>query len=118
MKIIRNNIIPFPGYKAVNIFGILFVRKNANIKPEDLNHEEIHTAQMKEMAYIGFYVWYFLEWLLCLLVSGFSFGYAYHDISLEEEAHLNDKNLEYLKTRKHYSWWSYIKLESWKKNKN
>ena len=42
MKIVRNNIIPFPGYKAVNIFGILFVRKNANIKPEDLNHEEIH----------------------------------------------------------------------------
>lgn len=78
----------------------------------------LHTAQMKEMAYIGFYVWYFLEWLLCLLVSGFSFGYAYHDISLEEEAHLNDKDLEYLKTRKHYSWWSYIKLGSWKKNKN
>ena len=58
------------------------------------------TAQMKEMAYIGFYVWYFLEWLLCLLVSGFSFGYAYHDISLEEEAHLNDKNLEIFKNQK------------------
>lgn len=103
MKIIRNDIIPFSEYKAINIFGILFVRKEAKLSDIDINHEKIHTSQMKEMLYVGFYVWYFLEWLLCLLVSGFSFGYAHHDISLEEEAYLNDKNLEYLKTRKHYS---------------
>lgn len=117
MKIIRNNIIPFPGYKAINIFGVLFIRKNANIKPEDINHEKIHTAQMKEMLYFGFYLWYFIEWILCFLVSCFSNNYAYHDISFEEEAHNNDSNLNYLKTRKHYSWIKYIKLSSWKNNK-
>jgi hypothetical protein len=31
MKIIYNKIIPFPGYKAINLFGILFARKNAKI---------------------------------------------------------------------------------------
>ena len=25
MKIIRNKFIPFPGYKAINLFGVLFV---------------------------------------------------------------------------------------------
>lgn len=49
------------------------------------------------------------------LCSGFSGGYAYHDISFEEEAYGNENNLEYLETRKHYSWTKYLKLGSWKK---
>ena len=28
MKIIYNNVIPFKGYWAINLFGILFVRKD------------------------------------------------------------------------------------------
>ena len=31
MKIIRNNIIPFKGYKAINLFGILFVRGDISL---------------------------------------------------------------------------------------
>ena len=58
MKIIRNNIIPFKGFKAINLFGILFVRGNAELSDEVINHESIHTAQMKEMLYIPFYIWY------------------------------------------------------------
>ena len=42
--VIRNNIIPFKGYKLINIFGLIFVRKNATIRDSDLNHEAIHTA--------------------------------------------------------------------------
>lgn len=29
MKVIYNNLIPFKGYKAINIFGLVFVRKEA-----------------------------------------------------------------------------------------
>ena len=45
MKIVYNNIIPFKGFKAMNILGLLFVRKK--FKPIDkitINHERIHTA--------------------------------------------------------------------------
>ena len=28
MKIIHNKFIPFKGYKAINLFGIVFVRDN------------------------------------------------------------------------------------------
>lgn len=31
MKIIYNDIIPFQGFKAINLFGILFARKEAKI---------------------------------------------------------------------------------------
>lgn len=27
MKIIYNNIIPFPGFAAINLFGVIFARK-------------------------------------------------------------------------------------------
>ena len=50
MKVIYNNIIPFPGFKAINLFGVLFVRKGCTMSGSDINHEMIHTAQMKEMG--------------------------------------------------------------------
>lgn len=106
MKIIYNNIIPFPGYKAINLFGVLFVRKGAVMKDEDINHEAIHTAQMKEMLYIFFYLWYIIEWVIKLFIHG---TYAYRNISFECEAYQNEDNLEYLDNRKHYSWTKYLK---------
>lgn len=105
MKIIRNNIIPFKGFKAINLFGILFVRGNANIDSVTLTHEEIHTKQMKEMLYIFFYVWYFIEWLIKLPFYGRK---AYNNISFEREAYMMQKYPEYLSHRTHYSWVSYI----------
>ena len=105
MKIIYNNIIPFPGYKAINLFGILFVREGAKISEQDLNHESIHTAQMKEMLYIFFYIWYIVEWVIRL----FKKGNAYRNISFEQEAYNNEDNLEYLNNRKHYEWFKYLK---------
>lgn len=44
MKIIRNNIIPFRGFAAINICGVLLVRKGSAVTPRLLNHEAIHTA--------------------------------------------------------------------------
>ena len=114
MKVIINSIIPFKGFLAMNIFGILFVRLDAYLKvcerhkddnywSEVLNHEEIHTAQMKELLYIFFYLWYVLEWLIKLFCY-FSFKKAYKNISFEREANEYEKDLKYLKRRKHYHW--------------
>jgi len=57
MRKIYNNIIPFKGFSAVNLFGILFIRKNVILTDRMINHEEIHTAQMREMLYVPFYIW-------------------------------------------------------------
>lgn len=45
MKIIYNNIIPFKGFKAINLFGVLFVRKDIKtpMSDVDINHESIHS---------------------------------------------------------------------------
>lgn len=111
MKIIYNKYIPFGNYKAINLFGLIFAK--SKLDDESINHEKIHTAQMKEMLYIFFYLWYTIEYLI-IFICRFkdSQHNKYRDISLEEEAHNNDKNLDYLNTRKHYTWWKYIKVRS------
>lgn len=108
MKIIYNNIIPFKGYKAINLFGILFVRKCKTMKDTDLNHEAIHTAQMREMLYVLFYLWYAVEWLLRLIWNKFQGHKAYRAIGFEREAYSNQSYLKYLDERQHYSWLDYL----------
>lgn len=101
MKIIINKIIPFKGFKCINLFGILFCRKQLN--KIDINHEAIHTKQMQEMLYIPFYIWYVIEYLIKLFT-----GSTYRDLSFEREAYDNQYNLSYLNNRKHYSWIKYV----------
>ena len=108
MKIVRNDIIPFKGYKAINLFGILFVRGDAVISSTDINHEEIHTAQMKEMLYVFFYLWYGIEWLV-RLIQHRNAHTAYRNISFEREAYMNQGNMGYLQGRGHYAWIKFIR---------
>ena len=116
MKIIYNKLIPIRGYLVINIFGTFFVRKrkdgsNPKLSDITINHELIHTSQMKEMLYVFFYIWYFIEWLVRLITNTNS---AYYSISLEREAYINSTNIEYLNNRKHFSWLKYLRI----KNKN
>lgn len=112
MKIIYNNIIPFKGFLAINLFGFLFVRKGKKLTDIDINHEEIHSEQMKELLYVPFYLIYGLEWIVRLFQKGFNAHKAYRAISFEQEAYDNEYNPNYLKERKPYAWFKY-----WKKNK-
>lgn len=102
MKIVYNNIIPFKGFLAINLFGVLFVRgAEHDINDIVLNHERIHTAQMKELGYILFYIIYLLEWIVRL----FKKGNAYRNISFEREAYENEKDLDYLSARPIWAMW-------------
>ena len=100
MNIIRQNIFPPEGFSAINLFGYIFCRQNAKITDIIINHEQIHTEQMKEMLYVPFYLLYGVEWIVKLFCK----GNAYRNLSFEREAYDNQYNLDYLKTRKHYSW--------------
>lgn len=110
MKIVYNRFIPFKGFFAINLFGALFVRQDKNspqpiISGRTINHESIHTEQMKELGYIFFYLLYFIEWLIRLITNTSS---AYRSISFEREAYSNQNNMYYLNNRKRYSWIKYI----------
>ena len=66
-----------------------------------VNHEKIHWKQQMEMLIIPFYLWYLFEFLGRLVINGKK---AYMKLLFEREAHDNDNNLDYLKTRKHFVW--------------
>lgn len=106
MKIIYNNYIPVKGFLAMNLFGVLFVRgKKKKLSKVTLNHEAIHTEQMKELLYIPFYLVYCIEYLINLFRFKFNGHTAYRNISFEKEAYSNQNNLCYLKAREHFAQW-------------
>ncbi|GAB6010794.1 hypothetical protein [Viscerimonas tarda] len=105
MKIIFNNIIPFKGFAAINLFGVIFVRKDVHLTVGIIQHERIHTAQMKELGYILFYLLYFIEWLVKLLRYGLE---SYYNISFEREAYEEESSPFYLANRKKYSFLKYV----------
>lgn len=104
MKVVYNDWIPFRGFKCINLFGALFVRRGCVMSERDFNHEAIHTAQMKEMLYVFFYLWYLVEWLIRL----FGKGNAYRNLSFEKEAYDNEGDLNYLENRPMFAWWGYL----------
>lgn len=110
MKIIHTHFIPFKGFLAMNLFGLLLVRKSKADKVDavTINHEAIHTAQMRDFCKwlpIGgtiFYILYFFEWVCRIFIPS---GSAYRNISFEIEAYNNHRNEEYLATRKRFAMW-------------
>lgn len=110
MLIIKNSILPTKGFAAINLFTLLFVRKEATVNEVLINHEAIHSAQMKEMLFIPFYLWYVIEWLVWLVKYRNSHA-AYRRISFEREAYSYQYNLHYLKKRKLWAWWGFLSLK-------
>ena len=70
----------------------------------DKNHEYIHTLQQREMLFLGFTIWYCIEWIW-RYVKCRDFNKAYHQLYFEREAYMMERNLEYRYQRKHFGWW-------------
>lgn len=103
MRVIRNRFIPFKGFRAINLLGILFVRKEARIDSVMMNHEEIHTQQMQELLFVFFYLLYLIEWCIRLIVYR-DRKKAYRCLSFEREAYDNQDDVFYSYKRKRYAW--------------
>ena len=123
IKLKYSKIIPFPGFYACTIFNCIFRHpkyKNRKLSKTTYNHEMIHVEQQldfvggNEKLYIFggivFYMTYFIEWLIKLIISGFTLGKvkAYRSISFEQEAYQNEKDLKYRDNRKRFCWLKYI----------
>ena len=110
MLIVKNSWFPFGGYSTINICGILFTKKK-EIDERTYVHESIHTKQMIEMLFIFFYLWYGIEYLILRFFHK-SQNCTYHDVSFEEEAYEHENDISYLKIRKRYAWFHYLKIKS------
>lgn len=76
MIVIRNNIIPFDGWGAMNILGLLFVRKDTVLTDITLTHEAIHSRQQYELLMVSALLslllcniwasWWYVVWAVIL----------------------------------------------------
>ncbi len=122
IKLKYSKIIPFSGFYACTVFNCIFRHpkyKNRKLSKTTYNHEMIHVEQQldfvggNEKLYIlggiVFYMAYFIEWLIKLIISGFTFGKvkAYRSISFEQESYQNEKDLHYRDNRKRFNWIKY-----------
>lgn len=107
MKIIENRFLPFKGFKAITILNMIFVRKGTALDIVDVNHENIHWQQEKELLVVGFYLWYAIEFIVRFL-GCWNLKKAYNKISFEQEAYDNEMYLDYIPERKHFAWIKYL----------
>ena len=86
---------------AITLFCVVFSR--GELSERTKRHETIHFQQFLETAVIGFIFIYYLDYLIKLLKHRDG-KIAYRMICFEQEAHDNDDLIDYLDTRKRYSW--------------
>lgn len=70
-----------------------------------INHERIHLRQQIELLWIGFYFWYFLDYVSGRIM-GFNHYQAYENIRFEREAYANENDFAYLQKRQ---FWSFLR---------
>ena len=109
MKIIYSTLLPVKGFRAINLFGIVFARKDQpKLDKRIINHESIHTRQMLELGIIGFYLWYVVEWLIRWIQYKDRY-LGYRNIGFEREAYANDNDFSYPKKKRMFTFIGYLK---------
>ena len=89
---------------AITLFP--FIISKEKMGAETLNHETIHIYQQRELLLVGFYLLYFYYYLRGVIKYKDK-QKAYYMIPFEQEAYEYDNQLDYLETRKPYSWTKY-----------
>lgn len=106
MIIVKTNFLKIGG---IALFPLVFI--NSTLSPERqiilINHERIHIRQQIELLVLPFYFFYLLSYLY-FRIKGFNHQLSYRKIIFEKEAFNNEKNLEYLKNRKFWSFRNYF----------
>lgn len=99
-------------HKAITIWPFVILR-SSDLKNDKklINHERIHIRQQIELLIIPFYIWYGIEFLVHL-AKGIGWNKAYKSISFEKEAYQHDGDLNYLKNRSFWKFFSFFGRKS------
>ena len=107
MIFISKYIVP-KGYTGLAVFPFVFLKhKELKLDKTLINHEKIHIRQQLELLIILFYLFYIFEFII-RLIQFKNWKRAYRNISFEREAYLNEKDLNYLKSRSFWKFLNYL----------
>lgn len=109
--IVAKYLIP-KGYRGLTVFPFVFIKYAFDSENKVLvNHEKIHLRQQLELLVFPFFLWYFVEYAVRLLQYK-NANVAYRNISFEREAYANEINLDYLETRRFFSFLKYLQMKN------
>jgi hypothetical protein len=109
--IVAKYLIP-KGYRGLTVFPFVFIKYRFDKENKVLvNHEKLHIRQQLELLILPFFVWYFVEYAVRLLQYK-NANLAYRNISFEREAYANELDLDYLETRRFFSFLKYLKVKN------
>lgn len=108
MIIVAHKLLKNTKINGITLFPFILLRKAEDRGNEVLiNHEKIHLRQQIELLVIFFYLLYVVEYYYWYLKLRNSF-LAYRYISFEREAYAMEDDLNYLDTRKFWSFTKYF----------
>ncbi|WP_375325433.1 hypothetical protein [Flagellimonas sp. GZD32] len=98
----------YKNYVGLSLWPFIFLKEDS-LKTDEvlINHERIHLKQQQELLILPFYLLYVAEWLLRTVLYLDSYR-AYQNISFEREAYANEKDMQYLRTRKTFGFLRYL----------
>ena len=98
-------VLKFLPVRAMAIWPFILLKKREDKENTTLiNHERIHHIQQLELAWIFFFVAYFIHYAWNRLISKMSHADAYRSIIFEKEAFRNEADLKYLSTRNPFNY--------------
>ncbi len=95
--------------KAAAFFPFVFVRSEEYATPVLVNHERIHFRQQLELLCIGFWLLSLYETIYAKFALKLNAKERYLYRAAEQEAYCNQENLQYLKQRKFFSVFKYVR---------
>ena len=95
--------------KAVTVFPFIFVRSKEEMIPWLINHELIHLRQQLELLFFGALLLHISEIIFAVLVLRLSWYETYLWCSIEQEAYRNQNDSDYLKNRKMFDQFEYLR---------
>lgn len=108
MPILSTTLVLLPKrYHAIAIFPFILLRRGGAENEILINHEFIHLRQQAELLILPFFLWYFIEYLLKLIIYH-NHDKAYRNICFEREAYHHDEDFNYLNKRKVWSFVKYL----------
>ncbi|HOT44148.1 MAG TPA: hypothetical protein PLM53_19115 [Spirochaetota bacterium] len=108
-RLIRLLVPWFHDITGLTLFPFIIIRKEIRGTAESavtLNHEKIHIRQQAELLLVVFAVWYAASFIAGRL-RGLSWHDAYRNIIFEREAFDRMYDLDYLRSRKIFSFLNY-----------
>lgn len=90
---------------AVTLFFWIFIRPEYADNSVIIRHEKIHVEQYKETLLLGFFLFYFYDFVKNMIKER-SWSVSYRNIRLEKEAYQYQNSEGYIKRRKKFSWWN------------